>query len=81
MKSFKIFCGRKKITWKKFPGGRIDHAHHATLARLALDETVEFHKAVEAIIDQVNLEDTLIVVTADHSHTMSVGGYPVIIHL
>ncbi|XP_055698615.1 alkaline phosphatase-like [Phlebotomus papatasi] len=57
-------------------GGRIDHAHHQTWARLSLPETVEFHKTVEKLEALTNEEDTLIVVTADHSHTMTIGGYP-----
>ncbi|KAK9744824.1 Alkaline phosphatase [Popillia japonica] len=56
-------------------GGRIDHAHHDTKAHKALDETVEFHKAIQAAVDLTNEEDTLIVVTSDHAHTMSVSGY------
>nr|AUF74484.1 Cry8Ea3 toxin-binding alkaline phosphatase [Holotrichia parallela] len=56
-------------------GGRIDHAHHETRAQKALDETVEFHKAIERAVELTNKEDTLIVVTADHAHTMSVSGY------
>ncbi|XP_055588240.1 alkaline phosphatase, tissue-nonspecific isozyme-like [Uranotaenia lowii] len=58
-------------------GGRIDHAHHDNLARLALDETVELHRAVQYVARQTNDRDTLILVTADHSHTMTMGGYPV----
>jgi alkaline phosphatase len=61
----------------RFIGGRIDHAHHRTMAHLALDETVEFHKAVEVARAKVDTDDTLILVTADHSHTMTIGGYPV----
>lgn len=57
-------------------GGRIDHAHHDTLAQKALDETVEFHKAIEKAVEMTNEEDTLIVVTSDHAHTMSISGYP-----
>jgi len=56
-------------------GGRVDTAHHDTQARLALDETVEFHKAVEFIRDNTDESDTLIVVTADHSNVLTVGGY------
>jgi alkaline phosphatase len=56
-------------------GGRIDMAHHETKARKALDETAEFAKAVEAALKYVNIEETLIVVTSDHSHTMSYSGY------
>jgi alkaline phosphatase len=44
---------------------------------MALDETVEFAKAVKAAADLTDEEDTLIVVTADHAHTLSVNGYPV----
>lgn len=58
-------------------GGRIDHGHHETRARLALEETVEFHKAVEYVKENTSEEDTLIVVTADHSHGFTVGGYAV----
>lgn len=58
-------------------GGRIDHAHHETRARLALEETIEFHKAVEYAVAETSEEETLIIVTADHSHVFTVGGYPV----
>lgn len=57
-------------------GGRIDHGHHDTKAHLALDETVEFAKAIKAAADMTYEEDTLIVVTADHAHTLSISGYP-----
>ncbi|XP_046389561.1 alkaline phosphatase-like [Ischnura elegans] len=57
-------------------GGRVDHAHHDTMAHLAVDETVEMAKAVQAAVDKTNEADTLIVVTADHAHTMSYAGYP-----
>jgi alkaline phosphatase len=52
-------------------------AHHDTKAQLSLDETVEFAKAVQAAVSLTNEEDTLIVVTSDHSHTLTVSGYPV----
>ncbi|XP_060803267.1 membrane-bound alkaline phosphatase isoform X2 [Amyelois transitella] len=57
-------------------GGRIDHAHHDSLAHLALDETVEYSKAVRKARSLTNDKDTLIVVTSDHAHTMTVAGYP-----
>ncbi|XP_037937819.1 alkaline phosphatase-like [Teleopsis dalmanni] len=56
-------------------GGKIDKAHHANKAKLALDETAEFSKAVATAHESTNEKDTLIVVSADHSHTMSVAGY------
>lgn len=57
--------------------GRIDHAHHAGNAHRALTETDEFDLAIEAAIQMSNLRDTLIVVTADHSHVFNIAGYPV----
>lgn len=57
-------------------GGRIDHAHHAGNAYRALGETIELSHAVERALSLTDPEDTLILVTADHSHTMVIGGYP-----
>ena len=56
-------------------GGRIDHAHHDTLAMKALDETAEFNKAIHFARQKTSIEDTLVLVTSDHSHTMSLAGY------
>ncbi|XP_072398946.1 membrane-bound alkaline phosphatase-like isoform X1 [Diabrotica undecimpunctata] len=56
-------------------GGKIDKAHHASAPHKALDETAEFSKAVQRAVELTNEEDTLIVVTADHAHTMSYAGY------
>ena len=55
-------------------GGRIDHAHHEGNAYRALSDTVAFDDAIRAALDKVNLDDTLIVVTADHSHVFTHGG-------
>lgn len=60
-----------------FLGGRIDHGHHYSQAVRALDETVEFEKAIDLARKRTSEEDTLIVVTSDHSHTMSIAGYSV----
>ena len=56
--------------------GRIDHGHHAGNAYNALHDTVEFAKAVEAAYKNTNPEETLILVTADHSHVFTIAGYP-----
>lgn len=42
----------------------------------ALDETVQFSNAVKRAVELTSREDTLIVVTSDHAHTMSISGYP-----
>ncbi|MBB3275128.1 MULTISPECIES: alkaline phosphatase [unclassified Pseudoxanthomonas] len=58
-------------------GARIDHANHYGNAFRALDETIAMSEAVQAALDATSREDTLIVVTADHSHTLNFVGYPV----
>ena len=57
-------------------GGRIDHAHHATNAYRALIDTVAFADAVAAATALVDPAQTLILVTADHSHVFTIAGYP-----
>jgi alkaline phosphatase len=57
-------------------GGRIDHGHHAGNAYRALTDTIEFARAVETAIKRTDARDTLIIVTADHSHTLNIAGYP-----
>lgn len=57
-------------------GGRIDHAHHAGNAARALEDTLAFDAAIKTVLEKTSREDTLVVVTADHSHTMTINGYP-----
>ncbi len=56
--------------------GRIDHAHHFGSARGALTETQEYAKAVARARAMTSEKDTLIIVTADHGHTLAFQGYP-----
>lgn len=61
-------------------GGRIDHALHGTNAKRVMEDTIAFDDAIKAALDKVKLTDpalanTLIVVTADHDHTMTFNGY------
>lgn len=56
--------------------GRIDHAHHGGNARRALQDTVALNAALKAAMDSVDLRDTLILVTSDHSHVFTIAGYP-----
>lgn len=61
-------------------GGRIDHALHDTNAKRALHDTLAFDEAIQLAIDEVKktdpeLRNTLIVVTADHDHTLVLNGY------
>jgi len=56
--------------------GRIDHAHHAGKAGYALEETIEFARAIRYAIENTDPAETLILVTADHSHVFTIAGYP-----
>ena len=56
-------------------GGRIDHALHGNNAKRALADTIAFDDAIKAALGKVDLANTLIVVTADHDHTMAFNGY------
>lgn len=70
------------VTWEFFQvqGGLIDKAHHEGNARKAIEETIEFDKAVqktrELLFELGILNDTLLIVTGGHGHTMSINGYP-----
>jgi alkaline phosphatase len=62
-------------------GGKIDHALHDANAKNALEEVLDFDNAIQAALERMRqldpgLEHTLIVVTADHDHTMVMNGYP-----
>jgi alkaline phosphatase len=41
-----------------------------------LTDTIEFSSAVRAALAKVNLRETLVIVTADHSHVFTMAGYP-----
>jgi 2,3-bisphosphoglycerate-independent phosphoglycerate mutase len=38
-------------------------------------DTEEFDQAIGAALDMVNLKDTFVIVTADHSHVFTIAGY------
>ena len=57
-------------------GGRIDHAHHMGNAHRALADTIALSDAVRVAIEDTARDETLILVTADHGHVMTLGGYP-----
>ncbi|CAN5506536.1 alkaline phosphatase [soil metagenome] len=75
-KAIDILSQNKKGYFLMVEGGRVDHAHHEGNAYRALAEAVELSNAVRAATAKVNLDETLIIVTADHSHTLTMMGYP-----
>lgn len=58
-----------------FIGGRIDHGHHEGKAKHALHEAVEMDRAIGLADVMTSSQDTLTVITADHSHVFTFGGY------
>jgi alkaline phosphatase len=57
-------------------GGLIDHAHHAGNAYRALTDTIALSDAVRTALALTDARDTLVIVTADHSHVFNLSGYP-----
>ncbi|MFN3960072.1 MAG: alkaline phosphatase [Parvularculaceae bacterium] len=57
-------------------GGRIDHAHHGGNAARALKDVQALSEAVGKALEMTDARETLIIVTADHGHTMTMAGYP-----
>jgi len=55
-------------------GGLIDKGHHRGVAAFALEEFKDFEKSVQLVKDSTSTNDTLLIVTADHGHTMTLGG-------
>ncbi|KAH9371899.1 hypothetical protein HPB48_003519 [Haemaphysalis longicornis] len=51
-------------------------AHHSSQGGAALEEALEFDQAVAETQQRLNPKDSLIVVTADHSHSFAMGGNP-----
>jgi alkaline phosphatase len=79
-KAMDILSSNPKGYFLMVEGGRIDHALHSTLAKKALQDTVAFDDAIKAAINKAKATDptlanTLIVVTADHDHTLVLNGY------
>jgi alkaline phosphatase len=75
-KAIDILSRNKKGFFLMVEAGRIDHAHHAGNASRALQDTIELSNAVRAALAKTSEKDTLILVTADHSHVFTIAGYP-----
>lgn len=74
--AIKILKKNRKGFYLMVEGGRIDHGHHAGNAYRALTDTMAMAEAVAAAKQLTDDKDTLIIVTADHSHVFTLAGYP-----
>lgn len=56
--------------------GRVDHSHHAGSAYRALSDGIAFDIAIKTALKKIHLDETLVVATGDHSHTLTISGNP-----
>ena len=55
--------------------GRVDHANHDGNLHRTLTDGKAFADAIAKAMELTNVEDTLIIVTADHEHAITFNGY------
>ncbi|KEQ18823.1 alkaline phosphatase [Endozoicomonas numazuensis] len=75
-KAIDILSKNRKGYFLMVEAGRIDHGHHSGNAYRALHDTIAFSNAVKTAMEKTDPRETLIIVTADHSHVMTIAGYP-----
>uniref|UniRef100_A0A8P4KKG2 Alkaline phosphatase n=1 Tax=Dicentrarchus labrax TaxID=13489 RepID=A0A8P4KKG2_DICLA len=75
-KAIRILQKNPKGFFLLVEGGRIDQAHHAGRAFMALHETVAFDYAIAKGLELTKEQETLTIVMADHSHPVTFNGYP-----
>ncbi|XP_049921633.1 alkaline phosphatase, tissue-nonspecific isozyme [Epinephelus moara] len=75
-KAIRILQKNPKGFFLLVEGGRIDQAHHAGRAYMALHEAVAFDYAIAKGLELTKEHETLTIVMADHSHPISFNGYP-----
>ncbi len=75
-KAIQMLSANTKGFYLVVEGGCIDHGHHIGNAYRALTDTIAFSDAVRMAATMTSSSDTLIMVTADHSHVLTISGYP-----
>ena len=70
-----VLSSNKNGYFLMIENGLIDHNHHRNNAYRALTETKELSKAISTALSKVDLSNTLVLVTADHSHPFTLSGY------
>lgn len=75
-KAIQMLSRNRKGFYMMVEAGRIDHAHHAGNAYRALTDTIALSDAVRMATRMTDPDETLILVTADHSHVFTIAGYP-----
>ncbi|SFV09500.1 alkaline phosphatase [Pseudoduganella namucuonensis] len=78
-KAIDLLSAKREGFFLMVEGGKIDHALHDSQAKNAVVDLVAFDDAIQTAIDRMQkldpgLRETLIVVTADHDHTLAFNG-------
>ncbi|KAH9645131.1 hypothetical protein HF086_005676 [Spodoptera exigua] len=74
--AIKVLQKNKNGYFLMVEGGNLDMAHHRGWAKIAVNEALAMEEAVQLAADMTDAEDTLLIVTSDHTHSMSINGYP-----
>ncbi|XP_004928146.3 alkaline phosphatase [Bombyx mori] len=74
--AIKVLRKNKNGYFLMVEGGNVDMAHHRGWAKRAIDESAALEGAVRLAAAHTDPRDTLLVVTSDHTHTLSINGYP-----
>jgi alkaline phosphatase len=75
VKSIDILSRNPKGYFLQIEGGRVDHANHENNAYRMMTDAAALSEAVKAALAKVDPNETLIIVTADHSHVFTIAGY------
>ncbi|WBU57200.1 alkaline phosphatase [Paracoccus sediminicola] len=67
--------GNEEGFYLQVEAGRVDHANHDGNLHRAVTDGAAFAEAIEQAIAKVDLEETLVIVTADHEHAIAFNGY------
>ncbi|PVZ83957.1 alkaline phosphatase [Serratia sp. S1B] len=79
-KALEVLSRNDKGLFLMVEGGRIDHALHGSNAKRALEDALAMDEAIKTALafmeaKDPGLKNTLIVVTADHDHSIAFNGY------
>ncbi|KAH9645138.1 hypothetical protein HF086_005683 [Spodoptera exigua] len=74
--AIKVLQKNKNGYFLMVEGGNLDMAHHRGWAKIAVNEALAMEEAVQLAADMTDAEDTLLIVTSDHTHSLSINGYP-----
>ncbi|GIY35463.1 alkaline phosphatase, tissue-nonspecific isozyme [Caerostris extrusa] len=74
-KAIRVLSRNKNGYFLLVEGGLIDKRHHSGRAVRAVSEALDLENAVRAAMKLTSREDTLLIVTSDHSQGMNFAGY------